>query len=76
MLGYEKIVQIIPPPVGLFAEYKDNGVYRSAILLFGLTEDGNILCFDMDSDGIVQPPTEASNFIRFINETSYHVKKT
>lgn len=64
----EKIIQIIPAPENLFAQYQlDGGTHSECPVAFiGLSETGEIHFLDFDESGIVDEVTDSENFIRLV----------
>jgi|HigsolmetaGSP11D_1036233.scaffolds.fasta_scaffold00512_10 hypothetical protein len=62
-----KVIQIIPAPSNLLAVYEFDGKteYNKALCL-ALTEDGEILIMDTDSEGTVSEAKLETGFKRFI----------
>lgn len=64
-----KIIQIIPAPANLFAEYRNEenpsgNAHEWPVLCLGLTGDGDTVAMTIDATGIVGDATHASNFSR------------
>lgn len=61
----DKIIQIIPAPANMFAEYEGEQETLSwPILCLGLTDDSDIVALTIDATGIVDDATHAENFLR------------
>ncbi|UXR29858.1 pathogenicity island protein [Staphylococcus simulans] len=60
-----KYVQIMPAPNNLYAIYEDEGEeIESRIVMFALSEDGDITMLDMDKNGWLDEAITACNFKR------------
>lgn len=61
----EKIIQIMPAPDNLYAQYKmDEGdIHESKVLCLGLLNNGDVIMLDVDGTGYIEDVTELQNFI-------------
>jgi len=62
----EKIIQIMPAPMGLFAEYRNeenpSNPFFNRVICLALTDRGEIHVMDIDDMGTVEKAESISNF--------------